>query len=149
MSNTQEFLCKQESLDPDSTEYMISVMRAYLDGKTIQIADRDYDWGWKDWDYSCHPNWDWASHTYRIKQEEKIPPSIPWNAIEDHYDWFTVDEDGEGWLWSGDEPDKSFSIGKWLMGREDGDQGESCELQGVKWERGNLPWDQTLIKRPA
>ncbi len=51
----------------EETKHAISIMRAYVDGKEIELnADGKGYWCDKD-----DPNWDWSSFEYRIKEEPK------------------------------------------------------------------------------
>lgn len=50
------------------TEKRIEVMKAYLEGKTIQMNCGE---GWNDTNY---PQWDWGLYDYRVKPEEQEEP---------------------------------------------------------------------------
>lgn len=71
-----------------TTEQKIEVMKAYLEGKTIQCKkvtnnDDRYDWydcdDWPGW-YDCNPAWDWTNFEYRVKSE---PTYRPYKNLEE------------------------------------------------------------------
>lgn len=54
------------------TEEMIEVMKAYTEGKRIEIKSKqDENDNWTDISYS---NWDWLNYDYRVKQEVTYRP---------------------------------------------------------------------------
>lgn len=48
-----------------TTEEKMEVMKAYIEGKTIQCKRVDYNDDW----YDCNPAWDWPTFEYRVKPE--------------------------------------------------------------------------------
>ena len=56
-----------------NTQEKIEVMKAYAEGKTIQVREVN-DKEWADWVISIEPEWDWVAADYRIKPEEKYRP---------------------------------------------------------------------------
>lgn len=62
-----------------STEKMIELMKAYLEGKTIQCKKVTNNDDWYDW-YDCNPAWDWTNFEYRVKPE---PTYRPYKGIEE------------------------------------------------------------------
>lgn len=45
-------------------EEKMKVMKAFIEGKTIQCKRVNYN----DW-YDCNPDWDWSTFEYRVKPE--------------------------------------------------------------------------------
>lgn len=58
-----------------TTQEMIAVMQAYVDGKEIELAPNCY--ANKTWKDTSNPRWDWYQFDYRVKEEPKQPEYIP------------------------------------------------------------------------
>lgn len=135
------------SLDPNSTGYKIAVMQHYLNGGKIQVkgVGRDESF-WADWVLSYEPKWCWDETDYRIKSEPAhILPEIPWDVIEDKYKWFAFDRkftSQKGYLFS-DEPSLCRENECWYS-----NEGCTSALNAIKFNKGNVPWDKSLVKRP-
>lgn len=56
-----------------TTEEKIEVMKAYAEGKKIQVRDKTLK-VWIDWGTCGEPEWDWGINDYRIKPEDKYRP---------------------------------------------------------------------------
>lgn len=56
-----------------TTQEKIEVMRAYLDGKDIQIRCKT-DTEWENWVVRGEPKWNWDTLDYRIKPESTYRP---------------------------------------------------------------------------
>lgn len=56
-----------------TTKEKIEVMKAYAEGKKIQIRDRGLR-VWTDWGLSLEPDWNWGSYDYRIKPDSTYRP---------------------------------------------------------------------------
>ena len=63
-----------------STEQMIKVMQAYMDGKAIQFSDDGENW--HEEDFEDMPMWDWVHYIYRKKPEPTIRPYTYREATE-------------------------------------------------------------------
>lgn len=63
-----------------TTEEMISVMQAYIDGKQIQFLD---DGGWVDCPLRTEPFWDWGNYDYRVKPEHPQKKVVPYKSAEE------------------------------------------------------------------
>jgi len=77
-----------------TTEQMIEVMQAYVDGKPIEVTLPDGHWG----EAESLPFWDWIMRDYRIAPLTK--PSINWDHVAPEYKWMATDKDGFTWLFS-------------------------------------------------
>lgn len=53
------------------TDYKISVMQAYKDGKRIEYTSGSY---WVEWMLPQEPTWNWVECDYRVKEEPKYVP---------------------------------------------------------------------------
>lgn len=72
--------------------YKIEVMRAYEEGKDIQICERARPYFWMD----CpDPQWNWEDYNYQIR---KFKPSIDWDQVSKEYRYLAQDRDGSLWL---------------------------------------------------
>lgn len=58
-----------------TTEEMISIMQAYVDGKEIEINSWDGN-GWND---EPEPEWNWSNNDYRVKKEPKQTEYVPFS----------------------------------------------------------------------
>lgn len=56
-----------------TTQEKIEVMKAYTEGKKIQIAEKNIN-NWRDYVPILEPEWQWGENDYRIKPEEKYRP---------------------------------------------------------------------------
>ena len=56
-----------------TTQEKIEVMKAYLDGKNIQIRCKT-DTEWENWVVRGEPKWNWDTLDYRIKPESTYRP---------------------------------------------------------------------------
>lgn len=61
-----------------TTEEMIEIMKAFIEGKTIQCKRVDYHY----W-YDCNPCWDWTNYEYRVKPEQEEPTYRPYKDLEE------------------------------------------------------------------
>ncbi len=77
---------------------------------------------------------------YRLAPAPRIPPSPPWDVLDDRIEWVAFDEDGTPWGFDA-EPHESGRVFLCTGGR-------AFDLTGVKIPRGNLPWQETLVQRP-
>lgn len=72
----------------EDTKRKIEVMKAYAEGKKIQVSCCGFDL-WRDCIYE--PDWDWVSCDYRVKPEEKYRPYKDYNEmVEDFCERFKV-----------------------------------------------------------
>ena len=62
-------------------DYMIAVLQAAKEGKTIQYGARRNRGTDKNWGDASNPIWDWATYDYRVKPE---PRRIWVNMYDDH-----------------------------------------------------------------
>lgn len=56
-----------------TTQEKIEVMKAYAEGKTIQLRTLGSE-KWMDWDDDQEPNWNWETTEYRIRPTDKYRP---------------------------------------------------------------------------
>ena len=61
-----------------TTEEMIKVMQAYVDGEQIQVFNHIS----QEWNGITNPKWQWDIYKYRIKPEPKYRPLKPEELIE-------------------------------------------------------------------
>ena len=122
-----------------TTAEKIAVMQAFEEGKKIEIDIQDgrgfHCLGWI-------PNWNWEENDYRIKpQPAPIPMTIPWEAIDEKWQWAAMDSDGSVYLYTG-QPlvAKAF----WI----DGDIGYHIGANCLKINKGTVSWDNSLQQRP-
>jgi len=153
---TSAELDKINSLDPNSTEYKIAVMQHYLNGGDVEVKGKfEGNDGWLIWTMSYEPQWSWHDSDFRIKPEPVEPayslPEIPWDMIEDKYKWFAFDGDEDngdqvyGYLYEY-EPnpsDDEYSTTWYTGGGSD-----VARVDGLKFNKGNAPWNKSLVKRP-
>lgn len=64
-----------------TTEEMIEIMKAFQEGKRIEIKDKRSEND--EWTDITFPNWNWVEYYYRIKPEPKEPTYRPYNSIEE------------------------------------------------------------------
>lgn len=143
-----------DKLDPNSTEYKIAVMQHYLNGGEVEVKGKfEGNDGWVIWAMSYEPQWSWHDSDFRIKLEPVEPayflPEIPWDVIEDKYKWFAFDGDEyddqyHGYLYT----TKPEAILDETGGYWEDDQGDLARVEGLKFNKGNAPWDKSLVKRP-
>lgn len=82
-----------------TTEEMISVMRAYADGKTIQFKPNMAN-EWLDWTVDVDPLWEWTEIDYRVKPEAPKKKVVPYENAEEflaaqkeHGPYFMINDD--------------------------------------------------------
>lgn len=61
-----------------TTEEMIKVMQAYVDGEQIQVFNHLS----QEWNDITNPKWQWDVYKYRIKSEQKYRPLKPEELVE-------------------------------------------------------------------
>lgn len=117
---------------------MITVLQAYKEGQRIEFKKR----GRKDhnWCLCSIPTFDFARYDYRVAV---VPDKVPWEHIHDDFDWYARDEDG-GIMFYVDEPVPYKRY--WCTMP---DYGQASDGYLVKVKIGNVPWDQSLQKRPT
>lgn len=72
----------------EDTKRKIEIMKAYAEGKQIQVSCCGYD-SWRDCEFE--PDWDWVSCEYRVKPEEKYRPYKDYREmVEDFCERFGV-----------------------------------------------------------
>lgn len=66
----------------EDTKRKIEIMKAYAEGKQIQVSCCGYDL-WRDCEFE--PDWDWVSYDYRVKPEEKYRPYENYHEMVDDF----------------------------------------------------------------
>jgi len=121
-----------------NTADKIKVMQAYLDGAEIEYNGGS---GWITQSKAEVPCWDWTLFDYRIS-EQNYSLDIPWEWLEDKWQYAAMDEDGEIYFFT-EHPNMCTDY--W-----------TCPATGAITRRGCLKikkpdrkhWKQTLAKRP-
>jgi hypothetical protein len=86
-------------------------------------------------------SWNFAANSYRPYIPPPIAPTIPWEYIDKKYNYAAWDEDGRIWVYM-DKP--ITSLHGWVVVRNH----YNLVINLCGFERGNLPWNQTLCIRP-
>lgn len=125
-----------------TTAEKIAIMQAYLDGKTIETlaigSDTWYGMTPITEDVG-EPLWDWKQFKYRIKPEpEPVAMDIPWHMIKPAYKWAAMDSNGKVYV-SIKEP--TLTAHSWYSS-------DYITINALNFDRGNKPWDQSLVQRP-
>ena len=122
-----------------STEEKIKVMQAFLDGEEIEVEDHQNNsvMTMKNTG-SYDPVWNWWSFAYRIKEKD-YSLSIPWELIDDTWQWAAMDEDGKVHFYL-DEPNAGCS--EWYSDYDSVGSPLKIETPDTKH------WKKTLTKRP-
>lgn len=120
-----------------TTAEKIAVMAAFEEGKKIEINTQDgsgfHRIGWT-------PNWNWEENDYRISpQPAPIPMTIPWEAIDEKWQWAAMDESGGIFFYEA-EPQRLHNY--WDQG------GDFCAARCLKINKGTVSWDNSLQQRP-
>lgn len=68
-----------------TTEEMIEVMQAHVDGKRIETRHVGA------WHTASEPEWNWAYSNYRISLTK---PSINWDHVDNRYNWMARGQGG-------------------------------------------------------
>jgi hypothetical protein len=112
------------------------MMRLYLQGKTVQYLTSD---GW----YDCQGEPSWVTTaTYRVKP--KTPLQIPWDLIDEKYQWAAKDEDG-GLCFYEYEPRRRCHYVRW-----EADEGDAVDASFlVNLDPDGIPWEESLVQRPS
>jgi len=133
-----------------TTEEMIEVMQAFIDGKKIEWSDKDEPDRWYS---SSVPSWNFGFTNFRVAEEPRIPDSIDWSHVADEYICHAVDENEVGCLFTKTpmEDTSCFdSSGVWVYPDDNVECLDSMRSHVFSsFKRGNLPWDQSLIYRPG
>ena len=82
-----------------------------------------------------------SNRFYHIEppDEEKMQP--PWDVLPKWARYVVMDEDGSVWAFSG-EPEVGISV--W----ESDGHFDLLDITELRFPRGNMPWDQSLVERP-
>lgn len=128
-----------------NTKEKIEVMKAWLDGETIQMYLLEH--GWRDFlRLAGEPNWNWETNEYRIKPKEVKKPSINWDHVSKEYNYLAVDGDGDAWFYT-NKP-KWHDAGMWVRKNR---YEYPVEVKGFTsyTPPENCPPEESLIKRPS
>ena len=74
---------------------------------------------------------------HKLQRPKLKPMQVPWGVIEDKYNWAAMDEGGEVYVFP-NRPSlgaRGWSGWGWDM------------LVALKFPRGNMPWEQSLVER--
>lgn len=77
-----------------TTQQMIEVMQAFIEGKKIEYAPHQRLPIYRDMPF---PVWDWVGGDYRIKEEPNVV--IPWDSILPEFRWAAVDAGGRVYVY--------------------------------------------------
>lgn len=90
----------------EETKKMIEVMQAYVDGAEIQGKGRGLSLS--PMATIDEPFWDWGKNNYRVKPVVK--PEIPWEMVDEKYNYFATDENGNSYFYEAPPPSqKNFN----------------------------------------
>ncbi len=129
-------------MDNETTQFkelsradQLSIMGAWLDGKTIQYRPSEREWK----DISL-PSWSGPNY-YRVKPDE--PDYIDWSHIDPRFKYMARDEAGQVYLYE-NEPKVGDVVWK-VMG------GSFTRVDGIfaSYKQGTVGWDKSLVKRPV
>lgn len=129
-------------LTKPTTEQMIEIMQAYVNGAHIQVAHRTAGCKWHDLlEPAIHPTWDWLRSIYRVKP---VPPPTPisfdgWRFIHSRYKWMASDENGSIYVYV-NKP--CVGVHKWMG------HGDYARVNALTITRGTVHWKDSLIARP-
>lgn len=56
----------------EQARHQIAVMQAWVDGKEVQISEKDLDV----WEDHADPSFNWGDYDYRVKPEEQKPRDL-------------------------------------------------------------------------
>lgn len=78
--------------------------------------------------------------TYRLAPEPRRHMTPPWEVLPE---WVqSVVREGDGRVFGLETRDPSAKYGKWYG------TGRTVNLTDFRFDRGNMPWDQSLVLRP-
>lgn len=127
-----------------NTKEKIEVMKAWLDGETIQIYSLEH--GWRDFLWLAgEPNWNWETNEYRIKPKEVVKPSIEWDHVVKHFNFLATDQAEISFLYE-HKPVWSPTLKCWTASR--GEYIPARYFQSFK-QGLNCPPEDSLIERPS
>lgn len=117
--------------------YKVEVMRAYDEGKDIEMCKIIYPFYWAD----CgEPRWNWETYSYRIKRSK---PSINWDHVHKDYNYMARDMDGGLWLFETIPTYNGWIDGYWV-------EGGRCDPANTLASAtpGDCDWKDSLVARP-
>lgn len=120
-----------------NTEEKIKVMQAFLDGEEIEVINHRNKSTTTTHTGLHEPPWNWWDFAYRIK-EKNYSLSIPWELIDDTWQWAAMDEDGMVYFYV-DEPNEGFS--EWYSDYDYVGSPLKIETPNPEY------WEKTLTKR--
>ncbi len=120
---------------------MIAVIHGEMEGKTILQMGK-YNKGSTWYKKQKEDDFNFATIKYKIEEEPQIPMQPPWEIIDEKYLWVSRDKIGNVFFWSV-EPRLSTISDIWINM-----DAISTNANFLKFPRGNMPWDKSLVKRP-
>lgn len=137
---------KGHKMNRNDVEKAIEAMQGWLDGKQIEIRERDSGDGWGLLGTNTQIKWMFHHLEYRIAALS--PDSLDWTHVADDYICHARDADGEVYLWTG-IPYKGNSA--WSA-----KSGHTCRIKPAKgpatlasFKQGTCDWEDSLVMRPG
>lgn len=124
-----------------TTAEKILIMQAFEEGKEIEFTTY----------YGIHFSqsalkgdtnlvWNWEECDYRIKpQPAPIPMTIPWEAIDEKWQWAAMDKNGNIFFYES-QPKRLHN--QWGQGDD------FCRSTLIKINTGTVSWENSLQQRP-
>lgn len=80
---------------------------------------------------------------YRAKPEPLRPASPPWDVIDEQFVAWAIDKSGAEYFLT------EIKFRRWSYDSHWDGRSEIFYSHGLKFDRGNMPWDQSLVFRPG
>lgn len=126
----------------NATKEQLVVMRAFLDGVKIQVAEAGGD-NADCWVDAAAPVWDFVRYRYRVAR--KIMPSIDWSTVSPKYNYLAIQQPGAGFLYA-NLPVLRRADGMWSNSHSGA---YAIAAPFASYNRGNVDWFDSLIARPG
>lgn len=127
-----------------TTKEKIEVMQHWADGGDIECCLKSYE-GWITVpNTGIDPSWNWEYLDYRIKEKEVPAGPIPWDCVNEKYNYAAMDENGSWWIYASkpciDNDDCCWYIDDlYHPGRH---------ITNIFKLPTNINWKESLYKRP-
>ena len=116
-------------------EVIGALVRAWKSGAALQYRIGDGD----NWGVPNYPSFSML-YSYRLAPEPLRPMSPPWEVLPEWVQSVAREGDGRVFGWANRGP--NIFDGRWRG------TGRVIGLTEFRFDRGNMPWDQSLVLRP-